>query len=219
MKSVVITFRDNPKRILHPQAYKGSIFSLGQKLDAFAAAGIDACVLIDFSQNFGTLSGAEFLSLLAHAGVKFVCVGPNFRCGHRMDTNAQTLVAICRKLGMEAEIVAPVMHSGHPVSSSRIRNAILEGRLDEAEAMLGRPHIVEVEPADANHEKGFALKVAADAVLPPAGVYRIVINPEEGTESVVARIGDGLIVVEKIETSGAKRVAIIAVVSQEWKEI
>lgn len=220
MKAAVMTFRNNPKKILHPQTFKGSIFSLDQKIDSFAEAGFDACVLIDFSQNFGTLSGADFLSLLAHAGVRFVCIGPNFRCGYRMDTNAQALVGACDRLGMEARIVDPVMHGGHPVSSSRIRNAILEGRLAEAAEMLGRPHIVEVEGIDERSAGEFMFGTTTDTVLPPDGCYDVVINPGAGRENIrtSARIEAGKIFAEGLKNRAAERVAIVNVVSQECKE-
>ncbi|MCE1196475.1 FAD synthetase family protein, partial [bacterium] len=217
MRCAVVTFRDNPKKILHPHTFKGNIFSLGQKIEAFGDAGLDACVLIDFSRNFGKLSGAEFISLLARAGVKFVCVGSNFRCGHKMDTNAQALVELCGSLGIEARIVESVLHGGHPVSSSRIRNDVLEGRLAEAAEMLGRPHIVEVadlERADGGLE---ALAPAEDAVLPPAGSYLVEIY-RDGSRAAMpakARIGGGRIVLDEGDCRGARRVAIINVVSQE----
>ncbi len=206
MKAAVVTFRDNPKKILHPQTFRGSLFSLEQKIDSFAKAGFDACVLIDFSQNFGTLSGADFLSLLADAGVKFICVGPNFRCGYKMDTNAQALAEICGSLGMEARIVEPVMYTGHPVSSSRIRNAVLEGRLLEASEMLGRPHVVELD--------------SADTVMPPDGCYEVIVDPDaEMTRAgAYARVKAGKILVDSLENRAARRVAIVNVVSQECKE-
>jgi len=220
MKAAVITFRDNPKKILRPQSFKGSIFMLDQKIDAFEAAGFDVCVLIDFSQNFGTLSGAEFLSLLANAGVKFVCVGPNFRCGHKMDTNAQALAEICGKLGVEARIEDPVLSGGHPVSSSRIRNAILEGRIAEAAEMLGRPYVVEIGKIESLSSGGFSLQAAEDALLPPAGAYEVVLDPSTGNESRKnVRVEGGTIIAASGEARGAKRVAIMNVVSQEWKEI
>ncbi|PKL06247.1 MAG: riboflavin biosynthesis protein RibF [Spirochaetae bacterium HGW-Spirochaetae-9] len=206
MKTAVVTFMENPKKILHPQTFRGSLFNLDQKIDSFAEAGFDACVLIDFSQNFGTLSGADFLSLLADAGVRYVCIGPNFRCGYKMDTNAQALAAVCGKLGIEARIVEPVMYGGHPVSSSRIRNAVLEGRLAEAAVMLGRPHTVEVD--------------GTDTALPPDGCYAVIVDPEEGGSNLrtSARIEAGKIFVEALENRAARRVAIVDTLSQECKE-
>jgi len=214
MKSAVLTFSENPKKILHPQTYKGGLFSLEQKIDTFGAMGIDACVLIDFSRNFGTLSGAEFLFSLAKAGVRFICIGPNFRCGHKMDTNAQSLAEISGKLGMEAEIVEPVMYGGHPVSSSRIRNAVLEGRLGEAEQMLGRPYTVvaHFEPCG---KRELAVAEMPGMVLPPEGLYKVFLDPDSGNQEALARIREGRMFTGTPGVRGARRVAIIELVSQE----
>jgi len=214
LQSAVLTFSENPKKILHPQTYKGSLFSLEQKIDTFAASGIDACVLIDFSQNFGTLSGAEFLFLLAKAGVRFICVGPNFRCGHKMDTNAKELAEISRKLGMTAEIVEPVMSGGHPVSSSRIRNAILEGRLGEAAQMLGRPHTI-LARLVSGAKPGLSVAEMPEMVLPPEGLYKVLLDPDSRKEAALARIEEGRMFIEASDARGATRVAIIELVSQE----
>ena len=221
MRCAVVTFRDNPKRILHPHTFRGNLFSLGQKIEAFGDAGLDACVLIDFSRNFGKLSGAEFISLLARAGVKFVCVGSNFRCGHKMDTNAQALVELCGPLGIEARIVESVLQGGHPVSSSRIRNDVLEGRLAEAAEMLGRPHAVEVAGSEPAGDGLTALVPAEDAVLPPAGGYLVGLDPDGGPAGAdamrvaEAKIGGGRIVLGGSDCRGARRVAILRLVSQE----
>lgn len=217
MRCAVITFRDNPKKLLHPHTFKGNIFSLGQKIEAFGEAGLDACVLIDFSRNFGKLSGAEFISLLARAGVKFVCVGSNFRCGHKMDTNAQALVELCGALGIEARIVDSVLHAGHPVSSSRIRNDVLEGRLAEAAEMLGRPHAVDVRGSETAGDGLAALLPVEDAVLPPEGSYSVELRRggSWAATPAEARIAGGRIVLDESESRGAERVAIINVVSQE----
>lgn len=233
MRCAVITFRENPKKLLHPHTFKGNIFTLGQKIGAFGEAGLDACVLIDFSRNFGKLSGAEFISLLARAGVKFVCVGSNFRCGHKMDTNAQALVELCGALGIEARVVESVLHAGHPVSSSRIRNDLLEGRLGEAAEMLGRPHVVEVAGSETAGGGFAALVPVEDAVLPPEGRYIVELSPDaglepgawgagqtavygaSGTRKAEARIGGGRIILDESDSGGVKNVAIINVVSQE----
>lgn len=177
----VVSFRQNPKKILHPQSYRGCLSDTAEKLRQFEAAGMDRCVLIDFSQDFGTLSGGEFLAGLAAAGTEYICVGPNFRCGHKMDTNAQALEKICLGLGVEAEIVEPVTFAGHPVSSSRIRNAILEGKLPEARAMLGRPYSVAVRPAEKSGGGDCILEIDGEAVVPPDGLYRVAFG-EGGTD-------------------------------------
>lgn len=202
----VVTFKENPKKLLHPATYKGSLFSLDQKLSGFESAGMDACVLIDFSQNFGKLTGVEFLSGLAAGGAEYLCVGPNFRCGHKMDTDAHALVAICSARGIKAEILEPVMHNGQPISSSRIRTAILDGRLHEAKAMLGREYEIPVIAIDNDSKDRLIFKPLEDAVLPPEGLYLV-------------KCRDGKIEYEAEARIAARRVCIHSTTNRRWEKM
>ena len=216
-RSAVITFRENPKLILRPQMYGGSISSLSQRLEAIEACGVQSCVLIDFSENFGTLSGALFLASLKAAGVGFIVVGPNFRCGHRMDTNAQKLVELAALLGMEARIVEPLQYAGHPVSSSRIRNAIVEGRLSEASAMLGRPYVLDLGgnwKAEAGYWK---VGIPGGILLPPAGNYLSGFG-NEGEEGCVRATITGDAIVVDSDPRGSGRLTLLELVSREEKK-
>lgn len=207
---MAVTFAQNPKKLLHPASFRGDLQSLGQKLDSIEAEGIAVCVLIDFSLDFGTLSGAEFLALLEKSGVRHLCVGPNFRCGHHMDTNAEMLVSLCERLGIEAEIAQPVLYSGHPVSSSRIRQAVLEGRLEDARAMLGRPYSVRLE---ADGDEG-AFRVQGGVVLPPDGDYRVVSRPDEAHFSTVVSITGVNLAFRGGLPGGMREIAILDMVSK-----
>jgi riboflavin kinase/FMN adenylyltransferase len=172
LKPCVITFRENPKKILHPASYRGSLLTTEQKLSAIEASGIEYCVLIDFSGKFATLSGREFLAALYVANVRFVAVGENFQFGHKLDTNAAKLELLSKEIGLRPAIVKNVMYRGHPISSSRIRHAVQEGRLEEAADMLGRPYQVIVRRG-AEH----GVMVAEDDLLmPPDGEYEGVAN-------------------------------------------
>jgi riboflavin kinase/FMN adenylyltransferase len=230
MESCVITFRENPKRILRPNSFKGSIFSLEKKLQILESEGLDICVLIDFSADFGTLSGAEFLGLLKKAQVGFLTVGPNFRCGYKMDTNAARLAELCVGLGIEAVVAEPVLYSGHPISSTRIRNAIVEGRLTEASDMLGRPYEIEYEveaeipgfnedDSKAREGKaGLILRPRQDSLLPPDGRYELCLDSDGKSDCLEASIIEGLIRLEDKAGRGSGRAAIITMVSRECKE-
>jgi riboflavin kinase/FMN adenylyltransferase len=204
-KSAAVTFRENPKKILRPASFKGDISSLGGKLESLASLGLDSCVLIDFSLDFGTLLGADFLGLLVKAGVRSIHVGPNFRCGHKMDTNAQSLAALGAKHGVDVTIVDPVLSAGHPVSSSRIRNAILEGAVDEAASLLGRPHRILVDD-QGNLDRA--------VVAPPPGLYRVTLcGKDRSTPAVVELTASGLRIEGEYE--GLKSLDFINSVSRE----
>jgi riboflavin kinase / FMN adenylyltransferase len=213
-RSAVITFRENPKRILHPHTYWGSISSLGQRLEVIETCGVQSCVLIDFSENFGTLSGALFLASLEAAGVGFIFIGPNFRCGHRMDTSAQKLVELAASLGMKASIVEPELYAGHPISSSRIRNAVLEGRLAEAAAMLGRPYTLELGVTWKAAGSFWKAEPGEGALLPPEGHYSVALEGGEERTGLQASVSGGAVVMDG-DPRGSSRLTFLESVSRE----
>jgi riboflavin kinase/FMN adenylyltransferase len=223
MKSCVVTFTQNPKDVLRKSSFKGNIFSLDQKIDSLAAIGVDLCVLIDFSPDFGKHSGEEFVRSLYSSGVRFLCVGPNFRCGHNMDTSAADLPAMGQAIGMQVAILDPVMYKGFPVSSSRVRKAILEGNLEEVRAMLGRPYEVwlrteDVENVDRGRDESdeVCFRYDPDVVLPPDGAYSVGIQSNDGGLRLVqARVADGKIYLPEIVDSPVLRVRIFERVTKE----
>jgi riboflavin kinase / FMN adenylyltransferase len=158
LSSVVFTFKENPKRILAPSVFQGELSTLAQKLELIETLGVESVVLIDFSGDFSKLPGRQFLSMLVGcADLRFFAVGHNFRCGHRLDTDAEGIRSFCSSRGIAFDSLPAVSWAGHPVSSSRIRSAVRDGRLEEAASMLGRPYEL-------------ALDEATQEML-PAGVY------------------------------------------------
>ena len=137
----VLTFRENPKKI--SGKYEGDLYSLKQKISAFESLGVSRAVLIDFSPEFSRLKGREFLDLLAgRGGMGFLTIGCHFHCGFHQDTDADLVREINSGKGIPTELMSPValpFEAGNgPVSSSRIRSAVLSGDLKLAAALLGR---------------------------------------------------------------------------------
>jgi len=177
----VITFKQNPKLLLHPENYHGAISTLAQKLESLEETGIGTCVLIDFSGNFSKLTGIAFLSTLADKGrVRYLAVGTDFRCGHRLSTNAEGVRIIGASMGVDTEIVDPVLYNGRAVSSSRIRRAVQDGRLPDAFAMLSRPYVIDLRDFVPKKLDGEMQFDGIRQVLPPPGEYVIeVLNGKE----------------------------------------
>ena len=140
----VVTFRQNPAGVLKTalgtrQTLTGDIFSLEQKLHVLETLGVALAVLIDFSENFSKMNGRDFIDLLLSSRpVKLIALGRNFRCGHLLDTGVEEIQNIASLLGVETWVTPPVMDKGLPVSSSRIRQALAAGRMQEAQRLLGR---------------------------------------------------------------------------------
>jgi len=168
--STVVTFEKNPKRILSPSTFHGELSTLEQRLALIDSMGVDLCVLIDFSGDFSKLPGRLFLSMLSERGeLRLLAVGENFRCGHALDTNSQGIREFCDERSIQVELLRAVNWAGHPVSSSRIRKAVLEGRLDDAAHMLGR--FYELDLRGARRLASNRLLPGGDQASPPSGEY------------------------------------------------
>ncbi|MDR0404117.1 MAG: FAD synthetase family protein [Treponema sp.] len=136
----VLTFRDNPKKYVRPEAFEGDILDYREKIRLFGELGVKLCVIIDFSADFCKLEGREFFSLMYRfLRPAYVAVGSNFHCGFDRGTGAGAFRLLGQEKGVEVEIVPPVLENGLPVSSSRIRSALRAGSYEEAALLLGRP--------------------------------------------------------------------------------
>ncbi|OHE63039.1 MAG: hypothetical protein A2413_08850 [Treponema sp. RIFOXYC1_FULL_61_9] len=171
---MVMTFSTNPKASTRRDAYEGDILSLDQKLEVFREVGVEIVVLIDFSEDFGKLGGKEFVGLLRDRGkLRYLAVGSDFRCGHRLDTGVRELRSMNEAAGVETEIVEPVEAGGFPVSSSRIRALIAAGNLVEASALLGRNFEIDLagSPRTPGTEWNFFDVRSTGRITPPDGRY------------------------------------------------
>ena len=102
--------------------------------------------------------------------------GPNFFFGHNRSGNVDVLSRFCAAAGMPFEVAEPVKVAGRIVSSSRIRSLILEGQLDEARTLLGRPYRIRgivARGAGRGAKLGYptANLDRIDTLLPGHGIY------------------------------------------------
>jgi FAD synthase len=129
----------SPRQFFHKGSYSGDIIDLDRKLELFTEAGLAACVLIDFSEDFSRITGRAFIRRLSRAvNMRYIVVGADFHCGYRNDTDAAAIKQLAVAAGITAEVLAPVMEGGLPVSSSRIRHALASGQYGLAASLLGR---------------------------------------------------------------------------------
>ncbi|MDR1253053.1 MAG: FAD synthetase family protein [Treponema sp.] len=199
----VITFKQNPLRILKPRRYVGDIFSLAQKLRAFELLGVRQVILIDFSENFSIIRGGDFIDLLVKVcPLRFLALGRDFRCGRRLDTGVREIREQAGALGIETWAVAPVMEGERRISSSRIRQAISDGALEEAEKLLGRKVALDLSelPIDlsSRSESGCCYDAAAAfRIIPCGGRYKALVygaDSVDGIETLIS-ISNGKVLV------------------------
>lgn len=180
LRSVVFTFASNPLGFLKPEACPRPLMSREQRLDAFAAEGIDVCVMVEFDAAFASIPADEFVAdvLVGRLGAKHVVLGGDFRFGYRGDGDGELLRRLGPELGFTVEVVDWVLGPGlGHVSSSKLREAVSSGDVAAAANMLGRPFSVrgEVVHGDARgRELGFPtanLGGHIEGLVPADGVY------------------------------------------------
>jgi riboflavin kinase / FMN adenylyltransferase len=143
--SAVLTFHPHPAQVLRPAQAPSLLETIEQRLERLELAGMDAVLVARFNRELASLSPQQFaetyLARTLRTGV--VLVGENFRFGHRQAGDVKMLGELGARLGFGVEIVPPVfVNEGGErlvVSSSAIRAAVREGRLEDAARMLGRP--------------------------------------------------------------------------------
>jgi riboflavin kinase/FMN adenylyltransferase len=177
-RPAILTFDPHPLKVLRPENPPRLLTTLEQRLALFAAAGISLVLLQKFDLDFARLSPEEFVEriLIERLQLAAVVVGANFRFGHRQQGDAATLGELGSRRGLLVEIVPAVLVRGTPVSSTRIREAIAQGRVTLAGRLLGRPFAVtgRVEPGAG---RGARLLVPTlnvrpeQELLPRHGVY------------------------------------------------
>jgi riboflavin kinase/FMN adenylyltransferase len=178
--SLVVTFDRHPNSVVAPKRVPALIYSLPQKLRTIASLGTDALLLLHFDKAFSEQTGEAFIrSLVGELGqVKSLCVGANFVFGHKRGGHVELLKALGAELRFAVHGLAAVSLDGRAVSSTRIREAIVKGKLDAASQMLGRTYslagkVVRGDGLGRKLEFPTANVDVTGLVLPPKGVYAI----------------------------------------------
>jgi riboflavin kinase/FMN adenylyltransferase len=176
---------------LHSAAYKGAkdLCSLKEKLTQFAALGIQYAVVEEFDA-ICHLSPEAFVSDIVLGQLDALCVlcGSDFRFGHRGAGTASLLASLMTSHGRSAKEVEKLCdpESGTVISASVIRQAIANGNLERANALLGTPYTIEGtvhEGKRLGRKIGFPtanLLPPNEKLLPPFGVYVCRARLEDG---------------------------------------
>lgn len=139
LRPVAVTFRECPIEYLRPGSSPKLLASPSERLRALGEyLGENSVIALDFNRELATMTAREFMQMLyCKYGVELLVVGFNNRFGSDRDKTFTDYQAIGREIGMEVER-APELGEMKGVSSSAIRKAISEGRVDDAAEMLGR---------------------------------------------------------------------------------
>ncbi|HEX9779811.1 MAG TPA: riboflavin biosynthesis protein RibF [bacterium] len=186
--SVAVTFDPDPHEVLAPQRAPLALMPVPVRCRILHALGIERVWVIPFTRAFAGLSAREFIRqvLIEQLAARVVVVGVGFAFGRGGAGDPDLLARAGLKTGMRVIAVPPVMRGGRPVSSSRIRTLIGEGRLSAAARLSGRPPMLYGRVIRGSGRGGRRVGVrTANLALPPQ------IVPPEGVYAVMAACPDG----------------------------
>jgi riboflavin kinase / FMN adenylyltransferase len=176
--SALLTFEPHPVRVLRPQLAPPLLTPLARKLELLEALGLAAVVVHPFDLHYAATPAAEFVArdLAGRLGVAHVVVGHDFTAG-RERAHVEALGPLLAAHGIALRVVEPVGADGLVVSSTKIREFLLEGNVDAAALLLTRPYDLDgrvVRGAGRGRAFGFATaNVETAQLLPANGVYAV----------------------------------------------
>lgn len=197
--AAVLTFWPHPSRLFRPENPVRLIMTPALKNRQLARLGVDAVITQEFTSDYAGIEAEDFLPRLKRAlpGLSTIYVGENWRFGRGRRGDIALLVAESKKHGIAVVSAPRINQNGEPISSTRIRAYLEEGRMEEANALLGYTYFAEgtVTPGkQLGRTIGFpTLNVAWEPDLRPRfGVYAVLVSGVKSSAPLPAVANYGL---------------------------
>jgi len=178
MKSIVVTFNPHPAAYFQPENTPIAICSEACKRKLISSLKVDALLTLSFNRQLASLTPEEYVKyiILDKLNAKVVWIGYDFNFGKNRSGNARILIELAEKFGFQANILEPQRMGDTVVSSTKIREYLLMGKVEAASRLLRRIHLVHgiVVGGDAYGRKmGFpTINLQVDkGLIPGKGIY------------------------------------------------
>ena len=139
LESAILSFWPHPRKFLNPDDNVKMLNTLEEKLDLLEKSGIQNIFLKTFDEEFRNLTGTEFCEqvLVAKLNVKHIIIGHDHTFGKNKSGNFDLLKSLSTKLDFKVNQLEAVQQNDLNISSTKIRIALSEGRIRDANEMLG----------------------------------------------------------------------------------
>ena len=195
-QAVVITFDPHPSTVLG-----GSpcllLTTIGERLELMQSLELDIAVVYPFTEDVARTSAQEFVdNLMRYLDLAEIRVGPDFTLGCGKEGDVDYLTDLGASLGFEVHVTDPVKWKDNAVRSSRIRDALRHGDVEEASGCLGRPYRlsgVVVRGRGLGQDIGVPtanISPPPNRLIPASGVYACQAHTERwGTYPAAVNVG------------------------------
>lgn len=199
-ESVLLTFFPHPRLVLYPNDNDLKLLnSLEERIELVEELGVDHMVILPFTKDFSRLTPEEFVKdiLVNKLKLKKLIIGYDHRFGKNRRGSFKDMQRFSKLYDFELEEISAQEISDCTVSSTKIRTALLEGDVQEASVLMGRPYTIRGEVMHGS-KKGKELGYptanihvdAAYKLIPANGVYAVTIKLAGAEYSGMLNIGD-----------------------------
>ncbi len=216
-ETVIITFHPHPRKVVSSVPGDVKLLStLDEKTGLLSAAGIDHLVIVPFDHRFSNQTAEQYVKDFLYHDFKphTVIIGYDHRFGKGREGDYHLLKSYGAELGFEVKEIPEQLLQEAVVSSTRIRKAVSENRIDEANALLGRPYSFEgtvIEGNKLGRTIGYPtanLHIGSEEKLVPGnGVYAVTVRIENENAEEIEKNYEGMMNIGVRPTvDGKKRV-------------
>jgi riboflavin kinase/FMN adenylyltransferase len=175
----VMTFDPHPSSIVAPERTPTQLVNIKDRIHLLKLAGASAVEVINFNKDFAALTPDQFIEeiLVGKFAAEHVVVGENFNFGYRAQGTPKYLLEAGPKYGFTVSIIKLFEDRGSSISSSRIRNLIIDGQIERANELLTRNFFLKgpvIQGEKRGREIGYPtanIGLTQLATIPADGVY------------------------------------------------
>jgi riboflavin kinase/FMN adenylyltransferase len=175
----VLTFDPHPISVISPEKAPTQLLNIADRILFLKQSGASFVEVINFNEEFSSLTPDQFIEqeLVNKLGAEHVVVGENFNFGYKAQGNPKYLSEVGPKYGFEVSVVKLLENRGSVISSSRIRNLIIDGEIERANELLTRNFFLKglvVHGEKRGREIGYPtanIGLSNFATIPADGVY------------------------------------------------
>jgi len=184
--SIAMTFEPHPIRVLKQNDHPPLITLYEQKAELISNTGMDVLICVPFTREFAAMTAKAFVEdlLVKRIGMKAIVVGKDYTFGKNREGNLDLLKTYANDLDCEVIVMDWIQPSKWPdrISSTRIRELVMDGEVSEAQKMLGRDYQIRGTVATGRDRGGRLLGFPTaninlqDELCPKTGVYAVTVE-------------------------------------------
>jgi len=199
LQSMVITMWPHPRKVLHPSAQElRFLTSIDEKIELLQNLGVDHLLIIPFTASFAQLSAEYFVKEILHdcVGVKKIVLGYDHRFGKNREGGLELLHRLAPMYGFELEEIPKQEVDNLAISSSKIREFLALGQMENVTALLGRRYAMSGKVVEGNklgRTIGFPTANISltfpEKLVPKNGVYAVLVKVAQNQYQGMMNIG------------------------------